>query len=188
MDYTERAYEIVKSCWNAMLESENLRAEVSKELQAGHITDGYAGSLNADAEKSAERCRQTARMQLDQLSDEFAAAAIAFDAPDGKVLMTNPDYRLLADNYPMSQEELIALCERNKQISTVTRKAQEYGAKHDMLPYVKKYYHAANERIEAFKTLIGHAKDMLLAASTSPARSQMYWNSWADRARDLATL
>ena len=134
-DYIKEARRIVTGYFAALAPSEQLRRETAQELRQGHITEGYARELTLSANSEALKLRQNAQGQLDALARRFASAATAADTPDGNALQGG-DYRLLAENFPMSVEEFSALCERNKNNPTLLRKAMEYGDKHGgMAPY-----------------------------------------------------
>lgn len=134
-DYIKEARRIVTGYFAALAPSEQLRRETAQELRQGHITEGYARELTLSANSEALKLRQNAQGQLDALARRFASSATAADTPDGNALQGG-DYRLLAENFPMSVEEFSALCERNKNNPTLLRKAMEYGDKHGgMAPY-----------------------------------------------------
>jgi len=134
-DYIQEARRIVTGYFAALAPSEQLRRETAQELRQGHITEGYARELTLSANSEAIKLRQNAQGQLDALARRFASSATAADTPDGNALQGG-DYRLLAENFPMSVEEFSALCERNKNNPTLLRKAMEYGDKHGgMAPY-----------------------------------------------------
>lgn len=138
-DYIQEARRIVTGYFAALAPSEQLRRETAQELRQGHITEGYARELTLSANSEAFKLRQNAQGQLDALARRFASAATAADTPDGNALQGG-DYRLLAENFPMSVEEFSTLCERNKNNPTLLRKAMEYGDKHGgMAPYLRRY-------------------------------------------------
>ena len=112
-DYIKEARRIVTGYFAALAPSEQLRRETAQELRQGHITEGYARELTLSANSEALKLRQNAQGQLDALARRFASSATAADTPDGNALQGG-DYRLLAENFPMSVEEFSALCERNK--------------------------------------------------------------------------
>ena len=157
-------------------------------LRLGHITEGYARQLNLSADNEELKLRHDAEAKLQALSRQFATAASRADTPDGNALQGG-DYRLLADNFPMSVEEFSALCERNKNNPTLLRKAIEYGDKHGgMAPYAKKYYRSASERTAMFNKFIRYCSGVLEAEPTSPSRGEAYWNMIAKEAAPWATL
>lgn len=187
-DYIQEARRIVTGYFAALAPSEQLRRETAQELRQGHITEGYARELTLSANSEALKLRQNAQGQLDALARRFASAATAADTPDGNALQGG-DYRLLAENFPMSVEEFSALCERNKNNPTLLRKAMEYGDKHGGLaPYAKKYYRSASDRTALFNKFIRQCSGVLEAEPTSPARGDAYWNMIAREAAPWATL
>lgn len=192
MNYIEEARRIVTGYFAAATPSEQLRRETAQELRLGHITEGYARQLNLSADLSADneelKLRHDAEAKLQALSRQFATAASRADTPDGNALQGG-DYRLLAENFPMSVEEFSALCERNKNNPTLLRKAMEYGDKHGgMAPYAKKYYRSASDRTALFNKFIRQCSGVLEAEPTSPARGEAYWNMIAREAAPWATL
>lgn len=188
MNYIEEARRIVTGYFAALAPSEQLRRETAQELRQGHITEGYARELTLSANSEAIKLRHDAEAKLQALSRQFATAASRADTPDGNALQGG-DYRLLADNFPMSVEEFSALCERNKNNPTLLRKAIEYGDKHGgMAPYAKKYYRSASERTAMFNKFIRYCSGVLEAEPTSPSRGEAYWNMIAKEAAPWATL
>lgn len=188
MNYTQEARRIITDCFAALKPSEQLRTEAARELQQGHITEGYARELTASATNEALNLRRDALAQLDALARQFATAARAADAPDGNAL-TGGDYRLLAENFPMSAEEFAALCERNRNNPTILRAAVEYGNKHGgIAPYAKKYYRSASDRVAMFNQLVQRCRAVLDAEPTSPTRGDAYWNMLARDIEPWATL
>lgn len=188
MNYVQEARKIITDCFAALKPSEQLRQEAAAELRQGHITDAYARELTLSANKEAMQLRQSAGGKLQQLARQFATAARAADMPDGSALQGG-DYRLLAEDFPLSVEEFITLCERNKNNPTILRKAMEYGSKHgNMAPYAKKYYRSAADRIKLFDTLVQRCDAILDAETTSPTRGDAYWNMLARDVEPWATL
>lgn len=187
-NYIDEARRIVTGCFAAMAPAEQLRRETAQELRLGHITEGYARELTLSANNEALRLRHDAELKLQALSRRFAIAAGVADAPDGNALQGG-DYKLLADDFPMSAEEFSALCERNKNNPTLLRKAMEYGDKHGgMAPYVKKYYRSVTERVKLYSKFIRMCSGVLEAEPTSPSRGEAYWNMIASEAAPWATL
>lgn len=188
MNYINEARRIVTNYFASAAPSEQLRRETAQELRLGHITEGYARQLNLSADNEELKLRHDAEAKLQALSRQFATAASRADTPDGNALQGG-DYRLLADNFPMSVEEFSALCERNKNNPTLLRKAMEYGDKHGgMAPYAKKYYRSASERTALFNKFIRYCSGVLEAEPTSPARGDAYWNMIAREVAPWATL
>lgn len=188
MNYINEARRIVTNYFASVAPSEQLRRETAQELRLGHITEGYARQLTLSANNEELQLRQDATNKLQALSRRFACAASLADTPDGNALQGG-DYKLLAENFPMSVEEFSALCERNKNNPTLLRKAMEYGDKHGgMAPYAKKYYRSALERTKLFSKFIRQCSGVLEAEPTSPARGEAYWNMIAKEAAPWATL
>lgn len=188
MNYIDEARRIVTNYFASVAPSEQLRRETAQELRLGHITEGYARQLTLSANNEELQLRQDATNKLQALSRRFACAASLADTPDGNALQGG-DYKLLAENFPMSVEEFSALCERNKNNPTLLRKAMEYGDKHGgMAPYAKKYYRSALERTKLFSKFIRQCSGVLEAEPTSPARGEAYWNMIAKEAAPWATL
>ena len=176
MDYVQEARKIITDYFTAMKPSEQLLKEAADELHQGHITEAYAKELADHAANEKALLRK------------FALAAGLADAPNGDALQGG-DYKLLADNFPMSAEEFAALCERNKNNPTLLRKAMEYGNKNGGLaPYAKKYYRSAHDRAQLFKTLVQRCGAVLDAEPTSPTRGDAYWNMIARDVEPWATL
>lgn len=188
MNYVQEARKIITDYFTAMKPSEQLLKEAADELRQGHITEAYAKELTAHAANEKRTLRDSAWSQLEALLRKFALAAGLADAPNGDALQGG-DYKLLADNFPMSAEEFAALCERNKNNPTMLRKAMEYGNKNGGLaPYAKKYYRSAHDRVQLFKTLVQRCGAVLDAEPTSPTRGDAYWNMITRDVEPWATL
>lgn len=188
MDYVQEARKIITDYYTATKPSEQLTQEAADELRKGHITEAYANELTAHASNERLQLRRNASVQLDALLRRFAIAAGNADMPDGNALQGG-DYKLLAENFPMSVEEYKTLCERNKDNPTILRKAMEYGNQHGgIAPYAKKYYRSAEERTRLFKDFIHKCGAVIEAEPTSPARGDAYWNMMARDVAPWATL
>ena len=188
MNYVQEARKIITDYYTATKPSEQLTQEAADELRQGHITEAYANELTAHAANEKRTLRDSAWSQLEALLRKFAIAAGLADAPNGDALQGG-DYKLLADNFPMSAEEFAALCERNKNNPTMLRKAMEYGNQHGgIAPYAKKYYRSAEERTRLFKDFIHKCGAVIEAEPTSPARGDAYWNMIARDVAPWATL
>ena len=188
MNYIQEARQIVTSYFAATAESEQLRQEAAKELRAGHITEGYARELTLSANNETLKLRHDAENKLQALSRRFALAAGLADTPDGNALQGG-DYKLLAEDFPMSVDEYSALCERNKNNPTLLRMAIDYGNKHGgIAPYAKKYYRSASDRVKLFSKFIRNCSSVLEAEPTSPSRGDAYWNMIARDVEPWATL
>lgn len=188
MNYVQEARKIITDYFTAMKPSEQLLKEAADELHQGHITEAYSKELADHAANEQHTLRNNAWSQLEALLRKFALAAGLADAPNGDALQGG-DYKLLADNFPMSAEEFAVLCERNKNNPTLLRKAMEYGNKNGGLaPYAKKYYRSAHDRVQLFKTLVQRCGAVLDAEPTSPTRGDAYWNMIARDVEPWATL
>ena len=188
MNYVQEARKIITDYYTATKPSEQLTQEAADELRQGHITEAYANELTAHASNERLQLRRNASVQLDALLRRFAIAAGNADMPDGTALQGG-DYKLLAENFPMSVEEYKTLCERNKDNPTILRKAMEYGNQHGgIAPYAKKYYRSAEERTRLFKDFIHKCGAVIEAEPTSPARGDAYWNMMARDVAPWATL
>lgn len=111
-NFVESARKIITDCHAAMTPSYQLEQEAAKEQKQGHITPEYARELTASAANERAQLRRNASVQLDALLRRFAIAAGNADMPDGTAPQGG-DYKLLAENFPMSVEEYKTLCERN---------------------------------------------------------------------------
>lgn len=188
MDYVQEARKIITDYYTATKTSEQLTQEAADELRKGHITEAYANELTASASNERAQLRSDASAKLTVLLRRFAIAAGNADMPDGNALQGG-DYKLLAENFPMSVEEYKTLCERNKDNPTILRKAMEYGNQHGgIAPYAKKYYRSAEERTRLFKDFIHKCGAVIEAEPTSPARGDAYWNMIARDVAPWATL
>ena len=187
-NFVESARKIITDCFTAQAPSYQLEQEAAKEQKQGHITPEYARELTASAANERAQLRIDASAKLTVLLRQFAIAASNADMPDGNALQGG-DYKLLADNFPMSVEEYKTLCERNKYNPTILRKAIEYGNQHGgIAPYAKKYYRSAEERTRLFKDFIHKCGAVIEAEPTSPARGDAYWNMIARDVAPWATL
>lgn len=187
-NYVETARKIITDCHAAQAGSYQLEQEAATELRQGHITEGYARELTTSAANERRQLCANASTQLDALARQFATAAKAADMPDGNALQGG-DYKLLAENFPMSVEEFKTLCERNKSNPTILRKAMEYGNQHGgIAPYAKKYYRSAEERVKLFRDFIHKCGAVLNAEPTSPARGDAYWTMISRDVGPWATL
>ena len=187
-NFVESARKIITDCFTAQAPSYQLEQEATNELRQGHITPEYARELTASAANERAQLRSDASAKLTVLLRRFAIAAGNADMPDGTALQGG-DYKLLAENFPMSVEEYKTLCERNKDNPTILRKAIEYGNQHGgIAPYAKKYYRSAEERTRLFKDFIHKCGAVIEAEPTSPARGDAYWNMIARDVAPWATL
>lgn len=187
-NYVETARKIITDCHAAMAPSYQLEQEAAKEKKQGHITPEYARELTASAANERAQLRSDASAKLTVLLRRFAIAAGNADMPDGNALQGG-DYKLLADNFPLSVEEYKTLCERNKDNPTILRKAIEYGNQHGgIAPYAKKYYRSGEERTVLFREFVRKCAAVIEAEPTSPARGDAYWNMIARDVAPWATL
>ena len=187
-NYVESARKITTDYFTAARHADQLAQDAANERNAGHITDAYAAELTRTADSERRELYHRASAELDALLRKFAIAASAADMPNGNALQGG-DYKLLAENFPMSVEEYKTLCERNKNNPTILRKAVEYGNQHGgIAPYAKKYYRSAEDRIKLFKEFIRKCDAVLSAEPTNPARGDAYWNMIARDVLPWATL
>ena len=120
-NYVDTARKIITDCFTAQAPSYQLEQEAAKEQKQGHITEGYARELTTSASNERRQLCSNASAQLDGLLRKFAVAASAADMPDGNALQGG-DYKLLAENFPMSVEEY-------KTLVNGTRKTPQFCAK-----------------------------------------------------------
>lgn len=128
MDYVQEARKIITDYFTAMKPSEQLLKEAADELAPGPHHGSLRQRVGRPRANEQHTLRNNAWSQLEALLRKFALAAGLADAPNGDALQGG-DYKLLADNFPMSAEEFAVLCERNKNNPTLLRKAMEYGNK-----------------------------------------------------------
>lgn len=184
-NFVNEARQILIECFEAEIPAVKLKEEAARQARLDIITNDYARQCAQSADNKIAAHHTRAMSELNRLRGEFAAECKKAATPDGNAL-GSPDYRLLAEGYPLTLEEFQSLCARNQGNSTVLRKAVEYGTPKGWGPYAK--YKTPERRQAVYNELLKQASAILETAPGSPARSDAYWAMVSQKAVELCEL